>query len=314
MGASRGIALGREGGYGRGMACSGAVSAFVEFVIHHLQVKTNVCTRQHSDSGYRLEPRTVTDHNLIFVTRGRVVWVMDGREVPLGRGDLLLVPPAFPHRAHSLTAGVSLYSIHVEASLPGGQDVFSLLNPPQVRAVERGRRLDAYLRGAAMEWRRADQTLLRLMLSHWSRLIVPEMLLEDARRGMLRPRPIDPIVAEMLEQLPRHISHPTALSDLARQAGYTPQHLNRLFRRALGITPLQHLGRMRMERAASLLAEGRWTVAAVARQVGFDDPYYFSRLFKQHFGRGPSRYREAAGSNSPSLDSKAPFNSPSPGR
>jgi AraC-like DNA-binding protein len=284
------------------------ISPFIQFVLHRLQVKTNVCSRQHSDSGYHLEPRTVVDYNLIFVTRGCVVWVVDGREHALADGDLVLVPPATPHRAYSLDPRVTLYSIHVEASLPGGRDVFSLLNPPEARRVQRGGRLDAYLRGAAKEWRRADQTLCRLMLSHWSRLIVPELLLEDARQGALRPQPIDPVVAEMLQELPLHIARPTALQELARQSGYTPQHLNRLFRRALGITPLQHLSRLRMERAASLLADGRWTVAGVARQVGFEDPYYFSRLFKRHFGRGPSRYREAAGSNSPSPDSSPPFN------
>jgi two-component system response regulator YesN len=112
----------------------------------------------------------------------------------------------------------------------------------------------------------------------------------------------------MLETLPRHIGRSTSLNELAKESGYTAQHLNRLFCRALGVTPLQYLGRLRMERAASLLSDGRWTVAGVARQVGFEDPYYFSRMFKRHFGRGPLSYREAAGSNSPSRDSSAPFN------
>jgi AraC-like DNA-binding protein len=62
-----------------------------------------------------------------------------------------------------------------------------------------------------------------------------------------------------------------------------------------------------MERAASLLAEGRLSVAGIAQRVGLEDPYYFSRLFKQHFGRSPSDYRQAAGSNSPSADSDNPL-------
>jgi AraC-like DNA-binding protein len=290
------------------MRSSGDIPPFVKFAIHNLHVKTNVCSCQQSDSGYRLIPRTVPDYNLIFVTRGRVVWVLDGREYPLTNGDLVVVPPDLPHHAHSLTSRITLYSIHVEASLPGGRDVFAMLNPPAMHSVPRGVRLDAYLRGAALEWRRADSTLCRLMLSHWARLIVPELLLHDARRNALCPRPIDPIVADMLETLPRHIGRSASLNELAKESGYTPQHLNRLFCRALGVTPLQYLGRLRMERAASLLSDGRWTVAGVARQVGFDDPYYFSRMFKRHFGRSPLSYRESAGSNSPSHDSSAPFN------
>jgi len=85
-----------------------------------------------------------------------------------------------------------------------------------------------------------------------------------------------------------------------RVAGYTPQHLNRTFTRALGVTPLRQLTRLAEEHAASLLAEGTLTVKAVAAAVGIDDPYYFSRVFRQHFGRSPAQYRTAAGSNSPS--------------
>lgn len=251
--------------------------------------------------------RTVPDYNLIFVTCGRVEWMMDGRAVPLKAGDLLLVPPGLRHSGRNLTRRIAFISLHMEASLPGGREVFSLLNPPEFRRVERGTRLDYYLRGAAREWRRTDGAAARLMLSHWTRLIVPELFLYDERCKTLRPRPIDPIVAEMLETLPKRLDRPTTLRELAKEAGYTPQHLNRLFRRSLGVTPLQHLGRMRMERAASLLAEGTWTVAGVARRVGFEDPYYFSRSFKQHFGRGPSQYRKAVGSDSPSAGSATPF-------
>jgi len=96
------------------------------------------------------------------------------------------------------------------------------------------------------------------------------------------------------------IAQPTTLDDLAQLAGYTPQHLNRTFRRELGVTPLQHLTKLRMEHAAALLAEGKLTVKAIASAVACEDPYYFSRQFRQHFGRSPVQYRIAAGSNSPS--------------
>jgi AraC-like DNA-binding protein len=294
--------------YSAFMRRPGDISPFVRFVIDNLHVKTNVCSHQHGNGGYRLMPRTVPDYNLIFVTRGQAVWVLNGQKYPLANGDLIVVPPDLMHHGHSLTSRMTLYSIHVEASLPGGRDVFALLNPPPMRSVPPGVRLDRYLRGAASEWQRDDPALCRLMLSHWARLIVPELLLYDARGDTLRPRPIDPVVSDVLETLPRHVGRATSLSELAKESGYTPQHLNRLFCRALGMTPLQYLGRLRMERAASLLTDGRWTVAGVARQVGFEDPYYFSRMFKRHFGRGPSLYRDSAGSHSPSPDSSPPFN------
>jgi AraC-like DNA-binding protein len=290
--------------------------AFLDFILRHAQVKTNVCSRQHSEQGYVLEPRIVTDHNLIFVTRGRVTWVLEQQPIPLQPGDLLFVPPGIRHHARSQTRRITLSSIHVELTLPGGQNGFDLLLPPPCRAVRAGCRLDCYLRAASDEWDRRDHALTMLMLGHWSRLIVAELLLYDAERGALGQRPLDPLVSQLLDELNQRLNRPTELAELAIWSGYSPQHLNRVFRRELGVTPLQYLARMRLERSAALLAEGRLTIRAVAARMGFEDPYYFSRLFKQHFGLSPDAYRRtvgaepAGGSDSPSPGSTGPFHRP----
>ena len=274
--------------------------ALVDFVLRHAHVKTNVCTRVVEYHGYTLALRTVPDYNLIYAMSGRPVWVIRDRPVALSPGKLLIVPPHVPHHAYSRSKRVTIGSVHVEVTLSGGQDVFELLVPPLVQDVAPGGLLDTYLRGAMREFDRVDTDQTYLMLPHWSRLIVLEMLRCTAQTGLLRTPPVDPLVAELLNELNRRISRPTSLSDLAAWSGYSPQYLNRLFRRVLGVTPLQHLQRLRMQRGAALLIEGRLTVRGVARKLGFDDPYYFSRVFKQHFGRSPAQYRQAAGSESPS--------------
>ena len=273
---------------------------FVDFVLRNAQIGANVCSRQKVENGYMLAPRTVPDYNLIFVRRGKVMWVIDDHEFPLVPGDLVLVRPSVPHHAFSRTRRMTLGSIHVEVTLPGGQDVFDLLIPPTFRHVRAGTRLDQYLGGAIDEWDRGDESQTLLMMPGWARLIVLELLRHDADLGVLGQRPIDPLVSEVLDELNKHLNRSTSLDELARHSGYSPQHLNRLFRKVLGVTPLQYLMRMRMERAAASLAQGRLTIRAVARSLGFDDPYYFSRLFRQHFGRSPAHYRESAGSDSPS--------------
>jgi len=73
-----------------------------------------------------------------------------------------------------------------------------------------------------------------------------------------------------------------------------------MFRLALGVTPLQYLTRLRLGRAAELLRENRLTVRAVARKVGYDDPYHFSRAFRQQFGHSPRDHRQNLVSEYPS--------------
>jgi AraC-like DNA-binding protein len=274
--------------------------AFLNFVLGQMRVKTNVCSRQRVERGFRLEPRTVPDYNFIWIERGRAVWIIEEKPHELVPGDLVIVPPGVPHRAHSTTRRMTLGSIHVQLTLPGGQDVFEVLVPARMRHVRRNSKLAGYLRASLAEWDREDHAQTMLMLKNWAPLVTLELLRYDAAQGTLKQRDVDPLVAELLDELNHRINHETTLDDLADWSGFSPQHLNRLFRRVLGVTPLQYLARMKMEEAASLLADDRWTVAAIARKLGMDDPYYFSRLFKQHFGRSPSQYRDTAGSKNPS--------------
>lgn len=281
--------------------------AFLDFVLRHALIQTNICTRQKHENGYILQPRAVPDYNLIFVTRGQAVWVIDDESFAMSPGDLVLVPPRVRHHAFSRTRKITLGSLHVEFTLPGGQDVFELLSPPRFRSIEPGSRLDSYLHGSLLEWDRNDKAQSLLMLPNWARLVVFELLHHDARLGLLRQRAIDPIVAALLDELDRRIGRSTSLRELAQLSGFSQQHLNRLFRRALGMTPLQYLSRLRMDRAKIMLADGRLNIRAIAAKLGFEDAYYFSRFFKQHFGCSPAQYRVAIGSDSPSPRSGSAF-------
>lgn len=276
----------------------------VAFVLGHAQVHTDVCSLQCWEHGYTLVPRTVPDYNLIFVTRGKVIWEVEGEPLTLAPGSLAVVPPDVEHRAYSLTQRITLLSLHITMHLPGRQDALALLTPPPSQQVEAGSPLDRYLREAVREFERPEARDVRMMLACWSRLVALELLRDNAARGLLDYHPVDPLVSEVMDRLNTHMAEPTRLNDLARWAGFSPQHLNRLFRRQIGVTPLQYLARLRMDLAATLLTEGRLTVRAIAAKVGFDDPYYFSRTFKDHFGRSPDHYRQgadlAAGSDSPS--------------
>ena len=70
------------------------------------------------------------------------------------------------------------------------------------------------------------------------------------------------------------------LGDITRAVGIETSHLSRLFRRHQGISPYQFLLRRKMTLAAELLLDPRALVKSVAAQVGFRDPYHFSRCFK----------------------------------
>lgn len=80
--------------------------------------------------------------------------------------------------------------------------------------------------------------------------------------------------------------------------GYAPNHIRRVYRQDMQKTPQQYLLSMRLEHAKRLLqmdAAQQYSIGEVAFLSGFDDPNYFSRMFRKVCGDAPSRYKKALG-------------------
>ena len=85
----------------------------------------------------------------------------------------------------------------------------------------------------------------------------------------------------------------TNLDELSEILFVSKDYLRHLLTQATGRSPVKHLIDVRMERAASLLAEGSPSIAEIAKSCGFSDVYYFSRLFKKRFAIPPAAYRDS---------------------
>jgi len=102
------------------------------------------------------------------------------------------------------------------------------------------------------------------------------------------PRYRDEVVENAVRFLHDHFQRRLTMTELASHVGYSPKHLNRLFRESLGETPLQYLQRLRIRTAALLLERTpHMTVRQAAAHVGME-PVYFTRLFRRFYGRAPS--------------------------
>jgi AraC-like DNA-binding protein len=81
-----------------------------------------------------------------------------------------------------------------------------------------------------------------------------------------------------------------SLSDAARTCGLSAVHMSRLFSRFAAESPHAFVSRMKMNHAAELITRASFSVKAAAAEVGFEDPYHFSRVFKRVHGVAPSLF------------------------
>lgn len=87
-----------------------------------------------------------------------------------------------------------------------------------------------------------------------------------------------------------------SLATVVEQSGYCADHLRRLFKKHLGVSPLEYLTSLRLNYAKKLLlknADLNHTVTTVAAMSGFSDVSYFSRLFKKYTNSSPLEFMKA---------------------
>ncbi|MCZ7649138.1 MAG: AraC family transcriptional regulator [Planctomycetota bacterium] len=98
-----------------------------------------------------------------------------------------------------------------------------------------------------------------------------------------------------------HFNHQRtlAVAELARVAHMSEYHFIRRFKGATGFTPMEYLEKFRVGRAQELiLTQPELRLGEVARAVGYEDPAYFSRVFRKRVGLSPRAYREQEGPQS----------------
>lgn len=98
-------------------------------------------------------------------------------------------------------------------------------------------------------------------------------------------------VAASIAWMKGRLAEPLRLSELASHSGLSIPHYTVLFRRQTGFSPMDWFNRLRVQWACELLDTTQNSVSDIARQVGFSDPFYFTRCFRRVVGQPPRKYR-----------------------
>lgn len=89
-----------------------------------------------------------------------------------------------------------------------------------------------------------------------------------------------------------HFTEPLTLEKVAEVVFVSPSYLSRLFSNEVGMGFMEYVTQLRLEKAKQLLGEKDAKVFEVGEKVGYDNPQYFSRIFKKYTGISPTEYKD----------------------
>ncbi|MFA4943682.1 MAG: helix-turn-helix domain-containing protein [Lentisphaeria bacterium] len=256
----------------------------------------------------RSEPHTHEFTELVLILEGGCTHLTGGEAYELGAGDTFVIPSG---RAHAYrqprdlllanilfdAAGLPLplFDLH---SLPGYHVLFGL--EPRYRNRDRFRsRL--HLTAAQLAEIRPLAEAMETELRHRqpgfaarSAGLLLEVVVACSRwasAGVAAPRADLVRIGEVISHVDCHYREPLTVPELARLGRVSESTLTRIFRQAVGATPLEYLLQRRLRRAEELLRLPGQDVKTVAALCGFRDANYFTRRFRAATGLPPREYR-----------------------
>ena len=243
-------------------------------------------------SGHVAERETIGEYIVIYCHDGRGWLRMAGREHRIISGDVLFVMQG---QAHAYGADAddpwSIYWSHF-----GGEQIAAILDlahvtlaEPVVRGGDRTNILSLF--NALAGTLQAGYSLHHLLrASAVLRHVLSELALLNAYTPAADAKGLD--VEQTIRYMLDHLAESCSLEDLARQAHLSVSHFSHQFRDRTGYAPIDYCIRLKIQKACELLETTNLKIEDISDQLGYRDPFYFSRLFKKITGVPPSAYRE----------------------
>jgi AraC-like DNA-binding protein len=233
--------------------------------------------------------RVLNDYQLIYVTRGRGVFISEGRESAVEEGTVIAVFPDVRHAYHPDPATgweeywVGFKGASVDRLLSSGfhapsHPLYRIGLEPSILSV-----FDDIFRTvkaqAPFYQLRAGALVFQLLAD------VHNLERKSEQHGD----------AEQLVERAKFLMHESiygavSLDEIGDRLGAGKARFYEVFKSYTGMTPYQYFINLKINRAKELLGLDGASVKEAASRLGFDDPYYFSRLFRKKTGLSPSAW------------------------
>lgn len=246
----------------------------------------NSCGVHVSTAVRTVRMRGRADFHLLYVESGELVACVRGNEERVHEGGFVIYPPR-EAQDYWQNGGVC-YWVHFS-----GQNVAEILSAAGLSGIfcfhggraepSIARRLERMLYEEALR-----QPNRELMLAAELATVLAEIG-RSMQQGSLSCG--DERLRSVVVHMNKHYHEEIDMDGYAGMCCLSKGRFNHLFRERVGVPPYAYILSLRLNRAAEQLLSSEKPVSQIAREVGFSDPLYFSRLFRKRNGASPEEFR-----------------------
>ncbi|RAP75244.1 AraC family transcriptional regulator [Paenibacillus montanisoli] len=261
----------------------------IQNYFHRFQAEISIAAFSAPKPGLAMDQESEF-YRLWYIKSGEGKLTQNGRVYATKPGQLLLLPPGKQTFVAGHEKPNSLYWCNFRASI-WDMEIFDLLKLPIIvepkeqvyLRTQFERLIDVYRSSQITRELRLRSALFDLMALYLDYSGISEESLKQVE-------PLEKI-ERVLEYIEEHLSEPIGVDELAKLAYLHPNYFIGYFKNIVGFAPTQYVNIRRIERAKQLLESPECNISEVAAMVGMQN-HYLSRMFKQHAGVTPSRYRQ----------------------
>lgn len=261
--------------------------------------------------GMRHFSRSFGLYDVLFVRKGCIYMAEQNREYEINAGHLLTLEPGKPHVGYRETEEeTELFWIHIKhesarSCVPAEQIPWSLVLRKGTDADTAPANRPIYMPKFGYLELSAVWGVLEEMVRLHNRLCVETVLKLQAQYVLLLAklqelvRTAKPesrsgkLAAAVAAHLRTYEAEPFSADRLEKEFHYNLDYISRCLKRHTGMSPLEYVRHVRMEKARRLLEQpDELTVRQIAELVCVPDPNYFARMFRKETGMSPAAYRK----------------------
>ena len=244
---------------------------------------------------YCQRPQGCVDNILFYCVQGKGYYTLDGHTFTLNPNQYVIVPATDKPLVYwsDTEDPWSIYWVHFTS------DALQAFNRAYHIVPEQGPQYIPHNEKGIRIWEEMYENLSRgyspenLMNTNLCLYHLIATFVFSQQQNQNSSSPEKAIIRETIDYMKNNLDKTIRIEDFADLNKYSVSHFSKLFRLTTGMSPIEYFIHLKMQKACQLLYTEDSRVKQIAALLGYDDPYYFSRLFKKYMNTSPGTYRKS---------------------